>query len=149
MDALIPEFHGGFQYESRAYKINRLVPEKVWGIAYEIAEEDEETVRNHLDYREKGGYQRYLVDFYPEDGNLPFPLEIYLGTTDNPFFIGPSTVEEVAEVIVKAKGPSGENTEYLFGLARALRELGPDARDHYVFELEEVVIRLSSRNTLN
>ena len=26
MDALIPEFHGGFQYESRTYKINRLVP---------------------------------------------------------------------------------------------------------------------------
>ena len=26
MDALIPEFHGGFQYESRTYKINGLVP---------------------------------------------------------------------------------------------------------------------------
>ena len=26
MDALIPEFHRGFQYENRTYKINRLVP---------------------------------------------------------------------------------------------------------------------------
>lgn len=37
----------------------------MWGVAYEIAKEDEEMVTVHLDHREKDGYNKLPVIFYP------------------------------------------------------------------------------------
>ena len=52
----------------------------VWGIAYKISESDKESVICHLDYREKGGYDRTPLNFYPKDETKqPFELDIYLG----------------------------------------------------------------------
>lgn len=39
--------------------------DEVWGVAYKIATEDVDSVVNHLDFREKGGYTRKIVLFYP------------------------------------------------------------------------------------
>ncbi|XP_008554875.1 putative glutathione-specific gamma-glutamylcyclotransferase 2 [Microplitis demolitor] len=39
--------------------------DQVWGVAYHIANENIDSVVNHLDFREKGGYERKTVLFYP------------------------------------------------------------------------------------
>jgi len=41
--------------------------DQVWGIAYKISSENIENVVNHLDFREKGGYIKKTVLFYPCD----------------------------------------------------------------------------------
>lgn len=41
--------------------------DKVWGIAYKISTENIDNVVNHLDFREKGGYKKKTVLFYPCD----------------------------------------------------------------------------------
>lgn len=39
--------------------------DEVWGLAYKISSENIENVVNHLDFREKGGYKKKTVLFYP------------------------------------------------------------------------------------
>lgn len=41
--------------------------DKVWGVAYKISTENIDNVVNHLDFREKGGYKKKTVLFYPCD----------------------------------------------------------------------------------
>lgn len=62
----------------------------VWGVAYEINQEDIDTVSNHLDFREKNGYVKKIIKFYPSsDTSLsPFDLTIYVATHDNVSFAG-------------------------------------------------------------
>lgn len=55
--------------------------DKVWGVAYNISDEDQEEVMAYLDHREKDGYQRVPVLFHPQDNTIqPWHLIIYLGT---------------------------------------------------------------------
>ncbi|KAK8375401.1 hypothetical protein O3P69_008327 [Scylla paramamosain] len=99
--------------------------EPVWGIAYNIAKEDVERVVAHLDHREKDGYQKTPVIFHPQDTSIqPWQLIIYLGSETNPFFVGQSEEENIAQIIAYAEGPSGSNKEYLFQLADTMRTLG-------------------------
>lgn len=72
----------------------------VWGTAYEIYEEDIEVVSNHLDFREKNGYTKLSVKFYPNlDSDLdPFELIIYVATSDNVSFAGKKTLFDVCKV---------------------------------------------------
>lgn len=61
----------------------------VWGIAYKIKQEDSEQVTQHLDYREKNGYTRKSVLFYPQDPEMKqFPLTLYIATEDNESYAG-------------------------------------------------------------
>lgn len=39
--------------------------DEVWGLAYKISTENIDNVVNHLDFREKGGYKKKTVLFYP------------------------------------------------------------------------------------
>ncbi|XP_064103332.1 putative glutathione-specific gamma-glutamylcyclotransferase 2 [Macrobrachium nipponense] len=99
--------------------------EKVWGVSYEIGESDLKQVLAHLDHREKDGYQRTPVMFYPQDPSVsPWELIIYLGLENNPFYAGPTDEDTVAEIIASASGPSGSNSEYLFQLAETMKNMG-------------------------
>ncbi|KAL5009079.1 hypothetical protein ScPMuIL_014660 [Solemya velum] len=114
--------------------------EHVWGVAYEISIEDREKVKAHLDYREKGGYSKVPVLFHPRDQNIhPFELELYIGTKDNPNYLGPASVVDIAKQIATSVGPSGKNIEYLMNLADAMRDVAPDVEDKHLFELENEV----------
>ncbi|XP_074647844.1 putative glutathione-specific gamma-glutamylcyclotransferase 2 [Tubulanus polymorphus] len=117
----------------------------VWGIAYEIADCDRENVRKHLDFREKCGYERTSVTFHPADNNnaLPFELTIYLGTPDNPHFLGPAPMKDIAYQIYTSIGPSGKNSEYLFELVEALNDLVVDHGDKHLIELYDEVKKLN------
>jgi len=118
--------------------------EKVWGVAYEIPAEEEENVRQHLDFREKCGYSMASITFHPQDSDIsPFNMDIYIGTEDNPHFLGPAALEEMATQIFNSVGPSGKNVDYLLQLATAVKSLMPGVRDDHLFELESAVKRLA------
>lgn len=117
------------------------IQDRVYGVAFEIPKGQEEEVTAHLDFREKGGYIKQSVVFHPEEKKYDsFSLDIYIGTDDNPFYLGHASMSDIAQQIYHAKGPSGPNTEYLFQLASAMRKLGVE--DSHVEELEEEVKKL-------
>lgn len=100
------------------------------GMAYLVTPQ----VFEHLDFREKNGYLRLCVDMEFEDDSRAEGV-VYIAAEDNAAFLGPATELEIACHIASAKGPSGTNSEYLFKLASALRELGAD--DPHVFAIEQ------------
>lgn len=103
------------------------------GMAYCITEE----VFDHLDHREKNGYQR--VDTPME---LAYGREVvatvYIADEANHAFLGPDSLPAIAEHIDRSHGPSGSNREYLLTLAESLRDLG--IHDEHVFDLESLLI---------
>ncbi|XP_037072087.1 putative glutathione-specific gamma-glutamylcyclotransferase 2 isoform X1 [Pollicipes pollicipes] len=124
---------------------------RVWGVAYEIPSDEVQATLSHLDYRERCGYERRAVTFHPQDGRRPpHQLTIYVGTEDNPYFTGPTSEEELAAVVVEARGMAGPNTEYLYNLAEAVRATMPHAQESHLFILEQAVRkRERSANTVS
>lgn len=120
-----------------------MVPQEggeTWGCAYKVAPEDADEVMSYLDYREKGGYAAFTVNVVPADGSKEqVAALIYLGTEDNPQFVGPAPLEEMAGQIHRSVGPSGPNKEYLYNLADAMRDIAPEATDEHLYELEAAV----------
>jgi cation transport regulator ChaC len=103
------------------------------GMAYRVASE----VFEHLDHREKNGYERHGVDLELLERGETVAGTLYVAGRDNPAFLGPGQPAEMADQILAASGPSGDNLEYLLRLAAALRELGEN--DEHVFDLERRV----------
>lgn len=111
-----------------------------WGVAYQVAGDSCESVFSYLDYREKGGFSRHSVEFYPEAADPQQPVSkvyVYVAECENPNYLGPAPIPDMAQQILCAKGPSGPNTEYLFRLAKSLRSMG--VIDAHVFTLEQHV----------
>ena len=78
-----------------------------WGVAYRVHADRIEEVRNYLDYREKGGYTVDVLDVYSEkDHNSPTVKGalVYIGTEDNPNYLGPAPLEEIATQIATSEG---------------------------------------------
>lgn len=121
--------------------------DKVWGVAYQIPNDQEEQVMAHLDYREKDGYRKETVMFYPFPSDRdPFELTLYIGTETNKWYAGPADIPSIAAQILRSHGPSGANTEYLYNLAETMREIAPDHCDDHLFTLEEAVINLEKKS---
>ncbi|OAG08689.1 ChaC-domain-containing protein [Paraphaeosphaeria sporulosa] len=112
--------------------------ERVWGAAYHIPREKVAEVREYLDIREINGYSIQFTPFIPSSApSTPIQTLVYIGLPSNPQFLGPQDPDELAAHILKSRGPSGENREYLFQLEEALRGLGEGARDEHVRDLVE------------
>lgn len=103
------------------------------GMAYRV----EHAVFEHLDHREKNGYERHRVDMHLLQRGESVAGTLYVAGRDNPAFLGPAGAADMAEHILAASGPSGDNAEYLLRLADALREIGDE--DPHVFDLERRV----------
>ncbi|KAK4550340.1 hypothetical protein LTR36_003307 [Oleoguttula mirabilis] len=132
-------------------------PPTVWGAAYRIPSRHGAEVKEYLDIREINGYSIQYTPFNqagkPEqdmsatyqtvhaapdtvDGT-PRQIEclVYIGLPDNPQFLGPQDPQALAEHIVKSRGPSGENRDYLYQLETALDGLSAESGDEHVSDL--------------
>lgn len=96
----------------------------------------EPEVFEHLDHREKNGYERIAVTIAFESEQVDGV--VYRAAENNPAYLGPGSLQDMAEQINRCSGPSGSNRDYVLQLARALRRLGYD--DTHVFELESRVL---------
>jgi len=113
----------------------------VWGVAFTIDPSHAAEVREYLDYREKDGYTLERVDVHGPDGEeghsvLVRGAECYVGRNDNPSFVGSESLEELADTVWRAVGPSGRNKDYVYNLAAAIRALAPEAHDSHLFALD-------------
>ena len=102
--------------------------ERCDGVAFLV----EPQVFDHLDFREKNGYERVGVDIRIA-GEVVAGV-MYRAAEDNHAFLGPASVGEIAAHVGRAVGPSGANRDYVLELARALRARG--FSDTHVFEVE-------------
>uniref|UniRef100_A0A0A9ZIE2 glutathione-specific gamma-glutamylcyclotransferase n=1 Tax=Lygus hesperus TaxID=30085 RepID=A0A0A9ZIE2_LYGHE len=109
----------------------------VWGVAYKIREAEVAKVLDHLDYREKSGYEKRNVSFYTqENGQKSFELTVYIAEQENEWFVEEPNLTVIARHIAECEGRSGTNAEYLFRLADAVRAIAPNAFDSHLFDLE-------------
>jgi cation transport regulator ChaC len=92
----------------------------------------EPEVFEHLDHREKNGYERIAVAIAFGAGSVDGV--VYRAGESNEAFLGPAPMAEMAAQINRCVWPSGPNREYVIELAGALRGLGYS--DHHVFEVE-------------
>jgi len=116
------------------------------GTAYEVGPEDSAQVLRSLDHRERAGYERIELDLEirSESGGSEIRRGlVYIAGPRNESYLGPAPLAEIALQIASAVGPSGANPEYVFELARSLREMG--AHDPHVFAVEAAVARASRR----
>ncbi|MEL6179930.1 MAG: gamma-glutamylcyclotransferase [Myxococcota bacterium] len=122
---------------------------RCWGMTYRVEGAEARRIMAQLDVREQGGYDRRTVTVMATlSGSVHGPTEpladvlLYMATPSNSEYLGPASMEAMAEQIVHAHGPSGANVEYLLELAQALRDLSID--DPHVFTLEQHVKHLLS-----
>ncbi len=106
------------------------------GMAYQITSDNLE----HLDFREKNGYLRFNTTLTFGDLSQHEGL-VYIATEDNDAFLGSASEQQIAQHIAASSGPSGQNSDYLFALAGALRELS--AEDAHVFNIEQYLMQIS------
>ncbi|RVD85837.1 uncharacterized protein DFL_004142 [Arthrobotrys flagrans] len=127
--------------------------EPVWGAAYLIAPAEVERIKAYLDLREINGY---TIHRHPVYHNLsrkesegvpnPIPAIVYIGTPDNPQFVGPpESTHALAQHILNSRGPSGENKEYLYNLYTALEQLAPEAHDSHITELAKTAAEIEGK----
>jgi len=93
------------------------------GVAYALDPDVATPILEALDYRERGGYSREILPVRLADGRTVEALG-YRGTADNPNYLGPAPLSEIAAQIRNAVGPSGPNPEYVLRLHEALLTMG-------------------------
>jgi cation transport regulator ChaC len=104
------------------------------GVAYRV----EHAVFEHLDHREKNGYERHAVSIFLTAAQRRVGGILYVARADNHAYLGPAPLPELADHIARSSGPSGSNRDYVLALAAALREL--DDPDPHVLALEALLL---------
>ena len=95
--------------------------------------------------REQGGYERLEFDVrVPDEPGGPVRALTYVATPDNANYLGPAPLQQIAAQVVKSRGPSGANVDYVLELERALQGLG--AEDSHVSELAEHIRALTAQD---
>ncbi|KAI9655622.1 MAG: hypothetical protein M1829_000621 [Trizodia sp. TS-e1964] len=105
-----------------------------------------EEVQSYLDIREMNGYTTTYTTFYQAPTELStIRVMVYLGTPENPQFVGPQDPQDLARWIWQSRGPSGENKDYLFKLEQSLKTLSEESGDEHVEDLARRVRALNAR----
>ena len=104
------------------------------GVAYRVGHE----VFEHLDHREKNGYERHAITMSLLSARRQVGGMLYVARADNHAYLGPASLPDLAAHIARASGPSGSNRDYVLALAAALREL--DDEDEHVLALEALLL---------
>ncbi|KRX01280.1 hypothetical protein PPERSA_11727 [Pseudocohnilembus persalinus] len=123
----------------------------VWGKAFKIKKESVHEVLDKLDFREKGGYSRDIVELIhrgPNNQKQTIKAVLYRGNVENPAFLEcqekRKNLHQQAETIATAQGASGHNLEYFMKLYYYLQE--QDQLDEYMELLKQEVDQKLSRN---
>lgn len=103
------------------------------GTAYLV----DHTVFEHLDHREKNGYQRYRTSITLQEQATAVTGVVYVADPANPAYLGPAPIESLADHIRVSHGPSGSNSDYVLRLAEALKAIGDE--DPHVHALAELL----------
>lgn len=101
------------------------------GLAYRLASAHVDATIAHLDVREQGGYARTTLPITLDDGRDVEALS-YVAEPGNTLDLGAASEDSIAAQVARARGPSGDNAEYVLRLAdalRALRHPAIEARD--------------------
>lgn len=120
-------------------RVVTLVPESDMicrGVAYRV----DNSVFEHLDFREKNGYQRFPARMALESPSEQVDGVLYVADQHNSAFLGPASMIQLANHIAASEGPSGSNRDYVLQLAQALEELGDD--DAHVRELAALLVNM-------
>mmetsp|Transcript_1781 Transcript_1781/g.2100 ORF Transcript_1781/g.2100 Transcript_1781/m.2100 type:complete len:226 (-) Transcript_1781:448-1125(-) len=123
------------------------------GVAYRIASEHSLEVIDKVDFREKGGYLRYVQQVqlgsdtkFTEESKETVEAVFYAGSVNNPSFASKhirNDLTAMAKIIASAVGPSGKNSEYFFKLCDFCRQVG--VKDSHLQELEAEILTIQSR----
>ena len=125
--------HRGLEHDpGRVVTLVAAPGEPCFGRAFLVEPE----VFEHLDHREKNGYERIAVEITFESDSVNGI--VYRASESNPAYLGPAPVAEMAAQINRCVGPSGSNRDYVLELATALRAMGYP--DPHVFEVESRVL---------
>lgn len=130
-------------------------------------------MREYLDIREINGYSMQYTPFTkpkskaedmsaqyttvrtamdaPATDRVPSNIRclVYIGLPDNPQFLGPQDPEVLARHIVKSRGPSGENRDYLYQLEEALVGLSEESGDEHISDLARRCREIEQHNAAN
>jgi cation transport regulator ChaC len=120
---------------------------RCWGTVYRVAPAERRAVLARLDYRERGGFVRDEVRVHLADAaesrEPSVQALLYVAAPENPNYLGPAPLSQIAEQVQRSRGPSGPNVEYVLELAAALRAMR--AEDDHVFALETLLLERSER----
>jgi alpha-tubulin suppressor-like RCC1 family protein/cation transport regulator ChaC len=99
-------------------------PTMTEGLIYTVPPLLVEECLSELDFREKGGYARDVIDVVEDDTGKVVKALLYRGTPDNPAFWERALLDLVfaAAIMSVSHGPSGPNDVYLFNLDKFMRE---------------------------
>ncbi|CAG8475929.1 4588_t:CDS:2 [Paraglomus occultum] len=116
-----------------------------WGVAYRIPSNKAAEVKEYLGCRENG-YSIQLVEVYQKGRTEPIITQAvcYVANPCHSNYCGSAPIEEIAYQIHRSRGRSGQNRDYALNLAKALREIAPDAHDQHLFDLEQHLLALES-----
>ncbi len=93
------------------------------GVVFEVDDTLTAEVLAYLDERESGGYDRLKIQARLETG-LTVDAWTWIAPKTNANFLGNAEPSAMVEQILKAKGQSGANRDYVLKLAMNLAELG-------------------------
>lgn len=120
-----------------------------WGRAYRLPPPGpaRDAALAYLELRECQYDVRWRADLFATAAGSEPPVItsalVYVASPDrarNPNHLGPAPLDVVAATVATARGPSGENAEYVHQLADAMRML--QVHDAELFDLEHRVRRL-------
>jgi glutathione-specific gamma-glutamylcyclotransferase len=143
-----PDHRGTPQHPGRVVTLKRAEESSCEGLAFQIDLEEEQRIMAAMDQREIGGYARrqmgaLLLESHPgrEDQDQGTPIDnlwVYIATERNPHYLGFASPKQIAKEAIGRAGESGTNPEYIFALAKALREL--HFEDPHVFAIETALL---------
>lgn len=117
------------QSQSQSQKENQLTTSSsssmTEGLIYTVPPHLVKDCLAQLDFREKGGYSRDVIDVIEDETNTIVKALLYRGTPDNPAFTIRALLDPVyaAATMAVAIGPSGRNDEYLLQLDTFLNDV--------------------------
>jgi len=116
-----PDHRGTPQRPGRVLTLTRARGASTVGAVYYV-DAPAERLLQELDYRERAGYERMSLEVVTDHSKAH--AVTWIAPPGNEHDVGQLPLEQLAEHVRSAAGPSGSNADYVFQLERALRELG-------------------------